>query len=154
MMPTPRVLIVEARYYQDIADNLAKGAIPLLDDAGIAYDRIAVPGVFEVPGAIRFALKAMELNANTTRYSGFMAMGCVIRGETDHYDHICREASRAIMDLAMTHCVAVGFGILTCETLEQARVRASVDDKNKGAEVAEACLRMMQLKQQFHLAQS
>jgi len=154
-MTTPaRVLIVEARYYADIADNLATGAIQLLDDANIAYDRIMVPGVFEVPAAIRFAIHAMDQHANTTHYSGFMGMGCVIRGETDHYEHICREASRAIMDLSMIHCAAIGFGILTCETMEQARVRASVTDKNKGAEVAEACIRMMQLKQQFHLAQN
>jgi len=140
------VLIVEARFYEDLADEMARGAIVVLDEAGATYDRVAVPGTFEVPAAIRYAVLSMETRSSTPRYGGFIALGCVIRGETDHYDHICREASRALMDLAVNSDLALGFGILTCDTFEQARVRASVADKNKGADAAHACLRMMELK--------
>jgi 6,7-dimethyl-8-ribityllumazine synthase len=145
------VLIIEARFYEDIADELAKGAIAVLDRAGVSYDRHWVPGVFEVPAGCRFAVRSMEAGTAIPGYSGFIALGCVIRGETDHYDHICREASRALMDLAVDHSVALGFGILTCETYDQAWVRASVDQKNKGADAAEACLRMIELRRALHL---
>ena len=145
------VLIIEARFYEDIADELAKGAIAVLDRAGVSYDRHWVPGVFEVPAGCRFAVRSMEAGTAIPGYSGFIALGCVIRGETDHYDHICRESSRALMDLAVDHSVALGFGILTCETYDQAWVRASVDQKNKGADAAEACLRMIELRRALHL---
>lgn len=140
MARKPQVLIVEARFYEDIADALARGVIAVLDAAGATHARLAVPGVFEVPAAIRFALADGE-------YDGVVALGCVIRGETDHYDHICREASRALMDLA-TQGVPLGFGVLTCETRKQAEVRAAPTGKNKGADAAHACLRMIELKAQ------
>ena len=95
----------------------------------------------------------MEMRAANVRYAGFVALGCVIRGETDHYDHICREASRALMDLAVDHSLALGFGVLTCDTYEQARVRAAVEEKNKGGDAARACLRMMEIKRDLHLGQ-
>lgn len=145
------VLIVESPYYADVADELAKGVIAELDKAGVAYDRISVPGVFEIPAAVRFAIRSMEVKSASTRYAGFITLGCVIRGETDHYDHICREASRALMDMSTHYSVAHGFGVLTCETHEQAMERARVDRKNKGKDAALACLRMMELKEQFRL---
>lgn len=148
-----RVLIVEARFYSDLADEMAKGAIAALDKAGILHDRVAVPGTFEVPAAIRFALRAMETHSATSNYSGFIALGTVIRGETDHYDHICREVSRALMDIAVKQSVALGFGILTCETKEQAEARADISRGDKGADAAQACLRMMDLKKELLLAQ-
>ena len=148
-----RVLIVEARFYSDLADEMAKGAIAALDKAGILHDRVAVPGTFEVPAAIRFALRAMETHSATSNYSGFIALGTVIRGETDHYDHICREVSRALMDIAVKQSVALGFGILTCETKEQAEARADIGRGDKGADAAQACLRMMDLKKELRLAQ-
>ena len=148
-----RVLIVEARFYSDLADEIAKGAIAALDKAGILHDRVAVPGTFEVPAAIRFALRAMETHSATSNYSGFIALGTVIRGETDHYDHICREVSRALMDIAVKQSVALGFGILTCETKEQAEARADISRGDKGADAAQACLRMMDLKKELRLAQ-
>ncbi len=137
MADNPRVLIVEARFYEDISDELAKGAIAVLDDAGVAHQRLAVPGAFEIPAAIAFA---------GGEFDGIIALGCVIRGETDHYDHICRECSRALMDMAVKDGVALGFGVLTCENYDQAWVRAAVDRKNKGKDAAEACLCMMELK--------
>ena len=148
-----RVLIVEARFYSDLADEMAKGAIAALDKAGILHDRVAVPGTFEVPAAIRFALRAMETHSATSNYSGFIALGTVIRGETDHYDHICREVSRALMHIAVKQSVALGFGILTCETKEQAEARADISRGDKGADAAQACLRMMDLKKELRLAQ-
>ena len=151
MSEPPRVLIVEARFYSDIADALASGATQALDAAGIVYDRVEVPGVFEVPAAIHIAIKAMEVHSSPANYSGFIGLGCVIRGETDHYDHICREASRSLMDIAVNYSVAFGFGILTCETAEQAWVRASVDQKNVGGSAANACLRMIEIKRNYHL---
>jgi 6,7-dimethyl-8-ribityllumazine synthase len=146
MSDEARVVIVEARFYDDIADELVKGATRVLDDAGVSHERIAVPGTFEVPAAIRFAVRSAEVHASSSGPLGFIALGCVIRGETDHYDHICREAARALMDLAANDGVALGFGILTCENREQAWTRAAVDQKNKGADAARACLRMMELK--------
>jgi 6,7-dimethyl-8-ribityllumazine synthase len=138
-----RVLIVEARYYEDIADLLMEGVLAVLAGRSVSYARIAVPGAFEIPGAIRFALRAGDGHGG---FAGYIALGCVIRGETDHYHHICREVSRALMDLAVNEAVPLGFGVLTCATYEQARVRAAPDGRNKGAEAARACLRMMKLK--------
>jgi len=151
MAEKPCVLIVEARFYEDIADELAKGTIAELEKAGVAYERISVPGTFEIPAAIRFAMRSMETHASSTDYAGYIALGCVIRGETDHYDHICRESSRSLMDLSVEHGAALGFGVLTCENREQAWARAAVDQKNKGADAAAACLRMMELQRQFRL---
>jgi 6,7-dimethyl-8-ribityllumazine synthase len=149
----PCVLIVEARFYGDIADHLVNGAVAVLDEAGIDHESMVVPGVFEVPAAVRFAVRAMETHSATRNYAGFIALGAVIRGETDHYDHICREASRALMDISVHQSVALGFGILTCENKDQAETRADVARGNKGADAAEACLRMMQLKKDLRLAQ-
>lgn len=146
---TRRVLIIEGRFYEDIAEALAKGAGAVLDAAGVDHERMGVPGVFEVPAAIGFAMRAAEDGNTAHTYDGFIALGAVIRGETDHYDHICREASRALMDLALRRGAALGFGILTCETYDQAWTRADVDGKNKGAAAADACLAMMELKKTF-----
>ncbi len=151
MTEQPCILIVEARFYDDIADELARGAIAELDKAGIAFERVTVPGTFEIPAAIRFAIRSMEAHALSRNYAGFIALGCVIRGETDHYDHICRETSRALMDLSVNQGAALGFGVLTCENREQAWARAAVDQKNKGADAANACLRMMELQREFRL---
>lgn len=147
------VLIVESRFYRDIADDLATGAIAVLERAGIRHERLPVPGVFEIPAAIRFAIRAMEVHAASEPYAGFLALGCVIKGETDHYDHICRETARALMDLAVNYSIALGFGVLTCQTHALAKARAAPDGKNKGAEAAHACLRMMELKRELRLVQ-
>ena len=147
-----RVLIVESRFYPDIADELLKGAVAVLDETGVGYDTLAVPGVFEVPAAIRFAIRAMEVHSATTDYVGFVALGTVIRGETDHYEHIAREAARALMDVTVQHSMALGFGVLTCDTAKQAQERAATGQGNKGAGAARACLRMMELKKELRLA--
>ncbi len=152
MAEKPCVLIVESSYYADIAAHLLKGATGILERADVAYDQISVPGAFEVPAAIRFAIRAMEAHSATTDYAGFIALGTVIRGETDHYDHICREVSRALMDITVEQSVALGFGILTCEDQDQAMARADVAQGNKGRDAALACLRMMDIKKELRLA--
>lgn len=134
----PKIAIVEARYYQDIADNLASGVIAELEKAGYDYERIEVPGVFEIPATVALAMDSEE------GFVGAITLGCVIRGETSHYDHICEEASRALMDLSLAG-VPLGFGVLTVENREQAVVRADPAQKNKGAEAAAACMRMIAL---------
>ena len=139
-----RVLVLESRYYEDIAAQLLAGAMAVLDAGGAAVTRLTVPGVFEIPAAL-----ALAARSSRPGYDGFVALGCVIRGETDHYDHICRESSRALMTLAVDEGLALGFGVLTCGTRDQAWERAAVDRKNKGAEAARACLRMIELKRQL-----
>lgn len=141
-----KILMVEARFYEDVADGLARGATAVIEEAGYGIERLPVTGVFEIPAAIRMAVRSGE------HYSGYLALGCVIRGETDHYDHICREASRALMDIAVDHSVALGFGVLTCENKNQADRRADPAGKNKGAEAARACLRMIELRRHYGLA--
>lgn len=144
-MGAPRILIVEAPYYAHISDELAKGAIAALEEAQARYDRLVVPGAFEIPAAIRFA----ATSANP--YDGYVALGCVIRGETTHYEHVCTESAHGLQNLALEHKLAIGFGILTVENEEQAVARARVDKRNKGGEAARACLAMVELKRRFGL---
>jgi 6,7-dimethyl-8-ribityllumazine synthase len=141
----PHVLIVEARFYPQISDELLRGATAALSAAGASFDRVEVPGVFEIPGAIRMALAA----GDGQRYDGFLALGCVIRGETSHYDIVANESARALQELVSAFTLALGFGVLTVENEAQAWARARVDRKNKGAEAAEACLAMVGLKRRL-----
>ena len=149
MIDVPHVLIVEARFYDDIADELAKGAIAALEAAGATYDRLEVPGAFELPAAIRMNIKAMELVSGRKRYDGYVALGCVIRGETSHYDYVCGESARGLMDLALQYSLAIGFGVLTVENRDQAWARAAMDQLDKGGTVAKAALRMIEEKREF-----
>ncbi len=151
MSDAANILIVEGRFYEDIADEMFKGAGKVLDDADMGYERLAVPGAFEIPQAIRMAIRSMEIGSANNRYAGFIGLGCVIRGDTSHYDYVCQESARALMDIPMIYSVALGYGILTCETREQAWERADVTKKNKGGAVAEACLRMMEVKKHLRL---
>jgi 6,7-dimethyl-8-ribityllumazine synthase len=145
------VLIVEARFYEDIADELARGAIEELEAHRIAYERIAVPGSLEIALALSLAL-ANGFVGKAGRHRGCVALGCVIRGETTHYDIVARESAGALHQLAVQHAVPIGFGILTCESREQAWERASVDGRNKGRDAAQACLTLMRLEQHFSSA--
>ncbi len=142
------ILVIEARYYEKITDDMVLGAEPVFKAAGYELERVPVTGVFEVPAACEMAIQA-GLKDPHLKYAGIMAMGCVIRGETDHYDHICREASRALMNITTDHLFPLGFAILTCETMQQAEVRADPKQKNKGAEAAKAVLRMIDLRRKF-----
>ena len=145
MSAKPSILFVEAPYYESIVGNLRAGAEAICTEAGFDVQTIQVPGVFEIPAACALAWEA----GGGSVYAGVITLGCVIRGETDHYDHICREASRACMDLAVVEGVPLGFGILTCENEAQAIVRADPQGKNKGAEAAKACLAMIHLHQRL-----
>jgi 6,7-dimethyl-8-ribityllumazine synthase len=147
----PRIMIVEARYYTHIADELLKGAMAALDEAGAAHERFTVPGAFEIPAAIGYAVATARRDTAETRFDGYVALGCVIRGETTHYDYVCQESARGLQELALAYHLALGFGILTVENEEQALARARVDRKNKGGEAARACLAMIELKRRFGL---
>ena len=142
MAAPPHILIVEARFYPDIADALTSGALAALKTAGASHERVAVPGAFEIPAAVGFAIDGGA-------YDGYIALGCVIRGETTHYDYVCAESARGLADLALHRGAALGYGILTCESIEQAMARAAVDRGNKGGAVAEACLAMVALARKF-----
>jgi 6,7-dimethyl-8-ribityllumazine synthase len=146
-----KVLIVEARFYERIQDALLDGAKSALDAFGAEYDVITVPGALEVPIAIAMADHAGQ-GFTGVSYDGYVALGCVIRGETTHYDVVCNETARGIQHLAVTHEAAVGFGILTVENDEQAWARAKIGGKrDAGGAAARACLRMIELKRQFRL---
>lgn len=149
--PAPHLLIVEARFYEDIADELLKGASQAIEAVGASFERVSVPGAFEVPAAIQMGVRAMEFYAARRRFDGYIALGCVIRGETSHYDYVCGESARKLQDLACQYALALGYGILTCDTKEQAWERARVEGRNKGGDAARACLSMLEVKRQFHL---
>jgi 6,7-dimethyl-8-ribityllumazine synthase len=134
------ILLVEAPYYAHIAAELRRGAERALAAAGATHESIAVPGAFEIPAAIGIARRASE------SFDGFVALGCVIRGETTHYDHICAESARGLQELAVRDGIAIGYGILTVENEAQALVRASPDGRDKGGEAVRACLAIVDLK--------
>lgn len=138
------VLIVEARFNADIADALKAGAIAVLDSARVGHSVVSVPGALEIPAAIAFALEGEKARGRV--YDGYIALGCVIRGETTHYDIVSNESSRALMDLATHRCVPIGNGILTVENDAQAWARARADELDKGGGAAAACLAMIALR--------
>lgn len=151
MADHPQVMIVEARFYEDIADELARGAIAALEAAGATYERYAVPGVFEIPAAIQMAIRSLDFTTLRGRFDGYVVLGCVIRGETSHHDLVAEQSARAIQDLVLKYTLALGFGIITAENRDQARVRAAVDGRDRGAVAARACLHMLDVKRQLLL---
>ena len=139
-----RILVVEARFYHDISDALLKGATRVLNEAGVNFDRLAVPGSLEIPAAIAIAVEAAESRGRP--YDGAVALGCVIRGDTFHFEIVATQSARALMDLAVAYRLPLGNGILTVDTESQAWARASADEGNKGGEAARAALAMVRLK--------
>ena len=135
-----RILIVESRYYTDIADALIEGAEREIARNGAMSERVVVPGAFEIPGAIAMA---------AGHYDGFLALGCVIRGETTHYDYVCGESARGLMDLAVQKKLAIGYGIVTVNNMEQAKARAETHRGDKGGDAAHACLAMVALARRW-----
>ena len=140
-----RLLIVESRFYDDIADELLAGAKAALDAHSIAYDVVTVPGAFEIPAAIAMAEDAGHRPMGRT-YDGYVALGCVIRGDTTHYDYVCQESARGLMDLSYKQRLAIGYGILTVEDEDQAWMRARRAEGDKGGAVARVCLSMIALR--------
>jgi 6,7-dimethyl-8-ribityllumazine synthase len=145
MNAPPRVLIIEAGFYPHIAEALRDGAMSALDAAGARAERIEVPGVLEIPAALAMALEAGG-------HDGYVLLGCVIRGETSHYDIVAGESARAVMDLSVAHRLALGNGILTVETEAQALERARRDRKDKGGGAARAALAMIALRRSLALS--
>ncbi|MET0943182.1 MAG: 6,7-dimethyl-8-ribityllumazine synthase [Mesorhizobium sp.] len=143
----PHLLIVEARFYDGLADALLAGAKSALDEAGASYDVVTVPGALEVPAVISFALDSAEDGG--TEYDGFVALGCVIRGETYHFEIVANESSRALMDLAVEESLAIGNGILTVENEAQAWVRARRNEGDKGGFAARAALTMIAVRERL-----
>jgi 6,7-dimethyl-8-ribityllumazine synthase len=142
MTATPHILIVAADFYPDITHELIAGASASLDGLNATFEQINVPGAFEIPAAIKFAI-------DSGKYDGYVALGCVIRGETTHYDYVCGESARGLMELALKHNAAIGYGILTVENMDQALVRANVADGDKGRDAAEACIKLIAIKNRF-----
>ena len=148
----PHLMIIEARFYADLCDEMALGAMATLAEAGATWERLEVPGAFEIPGAIAMAAAGAERAPTMRGFDGYVALGCVIRGETSHYDYVCGESARGLQDLAIHRHLAIGYGILTVENEEQAWARAARDQGDKGRAAAEAALAMISLKKRFGLA--
>ena len=137
-----KILIVQADFYKKISALLLEGAVKKITDAGKEYEIITVPGAFEIPAVISFA-------KNSKKYDGFVALGCVIRGETTHYDYVCLESARGLNELAIKENLAIGYGIITVENESQAIERADMKKKDKGGFAANTCLEMIKLRERF-----
>ena len=129
-----KILIVISDYYEEIGNNLLKGSINELKLNNINYDILFAPGCFEIPFLI---------SKNIKKYKGFIALGCVIRGETYHFELIANECARKIIDISNENLKPIGFGILTCENIKQANIRSDIKKKNKGKEAANACIKLL-----------
>ena len=132
--PPPHLLLVRAPYYTQVVDGLTQGAERILREAGATFETLDVAGAYELPQVIRLALRGAR------RFDGYVALGCVVKGETDHYDHICREAISGLMQVSLQFGLALGQGVLTVHRLDQALARSGQDGHNKGAEAAAAAL--------------
>ena len=135
-----KILVIEARFYDKISDALLEGALDVLQKAKVEITKVTVPGALEIPHVISMA------EAANSGFDGYVALGCVIRGETTHYDYVCQESARAIMDLAVNQQLAIGNGIITVENENQAWARASKDKKDKGGFAANAALKMIKIR--------
>ncbi len=135
--PAPHLLVVRAPYYVAVVDGLRDGALRIIHAAGASADVLDVAGALELAGAVRLALRGRR------RYDGFVALGCVVKGETDHYDFVCREAMAGLTAVVLQFALCLGNGLLTVATIEQALQRARAEGPNKGAEAAAAALRQI-----------
>ena len=142
-----RALIVEARFYDDIQDALMEGALAELKAASVAHDVITVPGALEIAAAIAIALDAAENKGQP--YDAVIALGCVIRGDTIHFEIVSMESSRALMDLAVARRIPLGNGIITVDTEAQAWARARAGELDKGGDAARAALAMLRIKRRL-----
>lgn len=144
MTDKPHIMVVEARFYEDLSDALWEGAQRALETAGATFERVAVPGALEIPIAMRIAHLA-----DPQKFDGYVALGCVIRGETTHYDTVCNESARGLMNLGTEYGLCIGNGILTCENDEQAWVRAKANELDKGGGAALAALSLIGLRKKL-----
>lgn len=149
-VPADNILIVQATFYTDIASEMLRGATAVLAAVNAKHTVVSVPGCLEIPAAIKFALRADEMRpSGRPTYDGFIALGCVIRGDTDHYEHVSTECMRGLSHMVNNHSIALGNGVLTVENFEQAWDRALVDKQDKGGGAAKAALDMIALKRQL-----
>ena len=130
----PHLLLVRAPYYTDVGNGLRDGATRLLQQAGAGFDLLDVAGALELAGAVRLAVRGSR------RFDGYVVLGCVVRGETDHYEYVCREAMAGLTQVVLEFGLCLGNGLLTVDRVEQALARATPDGPNKGAEAAAAAL--------------
>lgn len=130
----PHLLIVRAPYYREVIEGLTAGAYRILNDARATAQILDVAGAYELPQAIRIAMRGHR------KFDGFIALGCIVKGETDHYDFICKATMDGIMNVSLQFGICLGTGLLTCDTIEQANARSGQDGHNKGAEAAAAAL--------------
>lgn len=147
----PHVLIVESRYYLDVATHLLKGATDMLTANEISYEIITVPGALEVPSAIQYAVKCLDFEPGRKRYDAYVALGCVLKGETRHHEIVGDLSARGLQELCLRYTLALGNGLLTCDTEAQALERADPAKGNKGGWAAMTALQMLDLKNKFRL---
>ncbi len=145
-----RILIVEARYYDDIADFLLAGAVKVLKAADAEVDRITVPGSLEIPAAIVIALDAAQRKRRP--YEGVVALGCVIRGDTIHFEIVSQLSAQGLMELSVARAIPIGNGIVTVNTVTQAMARARIEEQDKGGDAASAALALVRLKRRLERA--
>jgi 6,7-dimethyl-8-ribityllumazine synthase len=143
--PPPRILILAAPYYRDVVEGLYHGALRVLAEVGAVTELAEVAGGYELPAALAMALRLPG------RWDGFLLLGCVVRGETDHYTFICDAICHGVMELSIRNAAAIGFGLLTVDRLEQAIARSRDDRMNKGAEAAHAVLGQIALARRWGL---
>ncbi len=141
--PPPHVLIVRAPYYKDVADGLLKGAARILTEAGATHEVLDIAGAYELAQAVRLAVRG------TRKFDAYVALGCIVRGETDHYDFICAASMNGLMDVALQFGLCMGVGLLTCDNVAQAEARSGQDGHNKGAEAAAAALLQINAARRF-----
>lgn len=137
------LLVIEARYYTDIADSLIAGVKSALDKDGSTFDIVTTSGAYELPATLNFAVQGKK------KYDGFVLLGCVIRGQTTHYDQILDSIFPKVLDLSVEHNLALGMGVLTVESIEQGEYRADKNKKDYGGAAARAALRMIELKKEL-----
>lgn len=142
----PHVLIVRAPYYKGVVDGLTTGAVRILTEAGATHEILDIAGAFELPQAIRLVVRGAK------KFDAFVALGCIVRGETDHYDFICKATMDGMMNVSLQFGLCTGTGLLTCDTLVQAEARSGHDGFNKGAEAASAALLQINAARRFGAA--
>ncbi|MBR0672553.1 6,7-dimethyl-8-ribityllumazine synthase [Neoroseomonas soli] len=144
--PAPRILVIQAPYYREVVDGMLRGAQRVFADVNATAEVVEVAGGYELPAALAMALKSPR------RWDGFLLLGCVVKGETDHYTFICDAICNGVMDVSTRSAAAIGFGLLTVDTIAQAEARARDDRMNKGAEAAHAVLGQVALARRWGLA--
>ena len=148
----PHVTIIQTSFYPDIINMQVEGTKAVLDHAKVSYDILTVPGALEIPAAVSFSIRALDFDPVRRRSDGFIALGCIIKGDTHHDEIIAFECACGLQELAIRYALAIGNGVLSCNTKEQATERSDPARQNRGGAAAEACLRMIELKHKFHLS--